>query len=205
MQIIHIEYNGSSNNFIIGSKGFGNIIINSSLGAKCLYHLINNENRSFKPTVLRNIIENKVDISPQAQRSLNITNKEELMLFQALNTFIPATDMKTIFAIKKRKSVLEQELLEAQDNNDLKRIDDLITEKEALESYLVDSLSMNGAIRNLNSNIRKATKSIARAIDLSLNEIADKSEAIYKILKKKLIISTNQVKFTSSADSKLLF
>jgi hypothetical protein len=194
-----MKYNETTNCFIISSKGLTNIIIKSSLGAKSLYHLINNEGRSFKPTVLRNMLENKVDISPQTQQKLNIKTKEEQILYQTLHLYIPATDMKAIIDVKKRKGAVDAELLEARTNNDLKRIDDLIKEKEDLENYLIDTLDRNGAIRNLNHNNRNAKKSITRALEITMNEIAEKSHDIYQILKTGLILSTNQVKYFKSS------
>lgn len=196
MDRIEIKYDKKINCFIISRTGLTQIIIKATNGAKALYHLIHNEGHSFKPTLLRNIIKSNVEISPEIQHNLNIKNREEQILYQTLNLFIPATDMKAIISIKKRKHTLEAELLEARENHDLKRIEDLVTEKEGIESYLFDSLSRNGTIRNLNQNSRNAKKSITHAVDLTLNEIAEKSEDIYKILKERLIFSTNQVKYS---------
>ena len=192
---LQMKYNTKCRNFILSCEGLNDVIINSGLGAKCLYYLINNKGRSFKPTILRNIMENNVSISFQTKQIYNITTKEEQLLYQTLNQYIEASDMKTIIDINKRKKYLENELEEAKANHDLGKIDQYISEIEFLNNYVKEVLNLNGTFRNLNQNTRKATRSIQRAIELVLQEISEKSEEMYQLLQAHLVVSSNQIKF----------
>lgn len=200
MEKIEIVYNRVNDNFIIKCSGLENITLRPRNGAKCLYHLINNEGRSFNPTILRNIVNSDVEITPNIKRKLDIADVEDQLLYQALNQFIPASDMKTVNDCWKRLKKITQELTETQSFNDLKRSDDLFTEKEEITQYLYEVMNQNGTFRNLNKTKRNSIKSIDRAIEVTLQEIAGLSKEIYYIIKKNLIVSSNQIKYSPDGD-----
>ncbi len=201
MKNLKIRYNGFSRSFIIEGDDMADVIVKSSLGAKCLYYLINNEGRSFKPIHLRAIIEDNVIISSDKMQFFNIVTIEDQILYQTLNQYIEASDMKAIIEIRKRIKKIDQELSEAQENYDLRKIDLLQNEKIELEDYVYDALNHNGTFRNINSVSRNATKSISRAIEAVLDTIAEQSELLYRYLLSHLIISTNQIKYCSNEES----
>lgn len=204
MEIITIEYISGKDTFIIKSKSLGEVLLNSSLGTKCLFHLINNPGKSFEPIFLRNILNNQVQLTADVKKRFDLFTKEDQLLYQSINQFIPATDMKTVIACNRRLKQIDEELAESMMNNDLKKSDDLLGEREFIESYIRNSMNMNGSFRNLNSGKRNATKSIQRSINHTLQDISSQSQEIHDLLKSRLIVSTNQIKYYISNDSGLI-
>lgn len=175
-------------------EGIGSVNIKVSLGAKYLHHLLNNQEATYSPTVLRNIVVNKMDLSPDNLTKAGFQNREELLIYTGLNSFIPATDTQTIIEVKRELNKVRKSLEEAKKNNDLGRVDILQTEEDALANYLYTTLNKNGTIKNLNNNHRKDIKSITRAIDSALQEIRKESEEIASIIDQIIIRNSNQVR-----------
>ncbi len=197
---IEMQYNHKQDSLIIKSAGLKDVVLKSSVGAKSLYHLINNPNRSFSPILLRNITKEEVNLSNMIKEKFEITSREDQLLYQSIHQYIPASDMKTIIECRKRLKVILEELREADFNNDIGRSETLVEEKEFIEKYIHDSVSANGSFRNLNNSKRNATKALQRNIRNVLNEIDEQSPEIYKFITKRLIVSTNQIKYYPDND-----
>lgn len=195
MKHLTMIFDSLNNKYIVECEALGRINLKSSIGSKCLYQLINNEGRSFYPTILRNMISNNDDISRNEVNTLHTTDKEERYLYLALNTYIPAVDRIAVVEIITRINRITQELLEAEQNNDLKMKEDLIAEKEFCQDYLAKAINKNGTIKNLNDNNRKATKSIQRGLDELLQEVLAQSPAFFEILESRIVKSSSQVKY----------
>ena len=204
MKIISVDVSIKGKMLVIESASEGRVCVKESLGAKCLYHLINNEGRSFNPVFFRSIIENDVEIPAEIQDNMNFIDKEDQLIYQSLSIYIPATDIRTVREIKQRMGKIENELLKAEENHDLCKKDELISEKEQCENYLQETINKNGTFKNLNTINRKSIKSISRAIDVVLKEISDQSEVLYKILKKNIVKNSNQIKFVGWGDEPLI-
>lgn len=204
LKIISVEVSRKGKMFVIESASEGRVCVKESLGAKCLYHLINNEGRSFNPVFFRSIIENDVEIPAEIQNNMNFVDKDDQLIYQSLSIYIPATDIMAVREIKQRMGKIENELLKAEENHDLRKKDELISEKEQCENYLQETINKNGTFKNLNTINRKSIKSISRAIDVVLKEISDQSEVLYKILKKNIVKNSNQIKFVGWGDEPLI-
>lgn len=190
--------------FILEATCGQNASVKNSLGAKCLYHLIKNEGRAFNPILFRLIVDKDIKIPISVQRKMDLANQNDYFIYQALNSYIPASDMKTVFDVNKRLKVIENELVEERNNNDLKKIDLLISEKEACEKYLHEVMNLNKSFKNLNETNRKSTKSISRAVNAVLKEISSQSMVIFKVLDKAIIKSSNQIKYIGDSGNKPL-
>jgi hypothetical protein len=204
MKTISIEYDGNKEKFIIKCDGLEDLVLKSSLGAKCLYHLINNPDRSFKPAILRDIIKSSVEVPGEIRRCFEITSNDDQLFYQAMSSYIPACDMKTVIECRKRLKQINLELAEANFNNDLKGADNLIAEKDEIESYLQDSLNINGTFRNLNKEPRKATRAIQRNLNHVLEEISQRAPDLYNLLDSRLLITSQEVKYFISNKSYFL-
>lgn len=172
----------------------GSVNIKVSLGAKYLHHLLNNQEAIYSPIVLRNLVVNKMDLNPNNLTKSGFQNREELLTYTALNSFVPATDTQAIIEVRRELNKVRKSLEKAKKNNDLGRIDNLQTEEDALANYLCTTLNKNGTIKSLNNNHRKDIKSITRAIDFVLKEIRKQSEEIASIIDQIIIRNSNQVR-----------
>ncbi len=195
MKNLFVKYDGRNNKYVVELDGVARINLKSSIGSKCLYLLVKNAGRSYNPTVLRALISQNIEIPQDAIDEFELKSSEEQYYYLIFNTFIPTIDMKTLLDVRKRIKKIEEELLEADRNNDLKGKDDLISEKEFCESYLSNALNQNGTIKNLNKHNRNATKSIQRGLEEVIEDINFQSQEIYDILKKSIIKTSNQIKF----------
>lgn len=194
MNIISASANKANKSYEFEVKEVGRVSIKSSLGAKYLHHLFNNQEAIYNPTILRNMITKKMDLSLANQARIDFQNREEYYIYAALNTFIPATDIQAITEIRRRQSKVREELVEAKENNDLGKIDSLQTEDDSLTKYLQECLNKNGTIKNLNNNSRKDIKSINGAIDCVVREIAKQSEELASFIDQVIIRNSTQVR-----------
>ena len=194
MNTISATKNRANKSYDIEAKEIGKVNIKSSLGAKYLHLLFNNQDAVYTPVILRNMITNKIDLSLANQVRLDFQNREEFYIYTALNSFIPATDIQAITEIRRELSKVREDLVEAKENNDLGRVDFLETEEEGLEKYLKECLNKNGAIKNLNNNSRKDIRSISSAINCVLREIAMQSEELAFFIDQVIIRNSNQVR-----------
>lgn len=194
MNTISASKNRANKSYEIEVKEIGKVNIKSSLGAKYLHHLFNNQDAVYTPVILRNMITKKMDLSFANQIRLDFQNREEFYIYTALNSFIPATDIQAITEIRRDLSKIREELAEAKENNDLGKIDFLETEEEELNKYLKECLNKNGTIKNLNNNSRKDIKSISSAIDCVLREIAMQSEELASFINQVIIRNSNQIR-----------
>lgn len=198
MQDLSVHYNKAEDNFVIKCDGLPDVIIKSSLGMKCLYHLINNSGRVFKAAILRNVINESVEVPSDVRREFSISTIEDQLIYQAIHHYIPASDMKTIIECRGRLRMIDAELEDAKFNNDLGKCEELISERDFIDNYIQTSMNLNGTFKNLNNIGRNATRSIQRSIRNVMNEIKRISPKLYVIIERRLTVSSSHILFSEN-------
>lgn len=85
---------------------------------------------------------------------------------------IELTDWRTVDEVRKAIKGINYHLGNAEENNDLGRVEDLKQEREKLTEYLSECLTPTGKIRKTSHTSRKLTLALARDVKYYLDKLA---------------------------------
>jgi len=104
---------------------------------------------------------------------------------------VPQADGKTLREIKLRVNVINAKIAEAEEWNDLARLEELKLERDSLLDYLKENLNVQAMMKEINDSDYKCADNVYHALQNALNNINKSCPELGKLLYESMQIWAN--------------